>query len=1363
MEQEIPLYKVVLWSMPFIVLLLGLNGLNLKRKYRGRQVIAPIIAVLFCFLVMAMLTEIEHTLSEKIIGLGWLVSFFDDLPSNASMIYILNFTIVLIYVVVKVVVMLGAYWFWKSDEWMQKTSLCYEPVQAVVVPHESDENGKTTDTGEGAKFGMKPIWCLKERCKLYQRYMNGAYIACSILSIFVFILSQWKTSWEAFQAPFYPVFAIIMLGEIRAYLNGPDHSEKRDCVETQENQSNKIADFDFLRQELRTLFGDRCLYDYYVPCALSHFEEQTQAGESKTACEAIAEAYFSHISSALNQNYVNSAVKLISGHSVLISNPFYRDLTPYLMLPILRTVLNFRRCLVIVSRDSSTKDVKTWLNSGIKAQCGTTKLWRAEVLTTSNMDVEIGILRGHDLYNDALLDAHDTFLQEVGFIILLEPSHILATGQLGLSLLVSRCEASGKRIVYCAIDRNCDGLVDALSHAFKTNITEVTATITSDCCCSGMYWEADGTYLHHRLPDLRDIAHYLGMGIELNLVAMKHKSEHHLDTARWISSEKFPVVDMKWIAGQYYKKLCRYIGLPESQAAFEASFSFESNLWSDLKKDGAWLTIEDEFYNLFEMTRVFSSRAFQRIFINIISEQYFLRDYMVDNFALFSTDSKAIPTIVPEYARTARNTILKLLFLMSNKALGEKFICQEFEFCNVYFEQRQDNDGVIKKLQDLIQFHCGLNVELEKGYLKDQSVLSENESECYYRYTKTPEIQAYFSQLKTAYFCTEDERGENHYIAARLYGHVYQSYLPGQFVTFEGKYYQVQRITQSHGVILRRAADHIHHRIYYRQMRHVHFEGMCDENIISVAGLEHSFGLAKFEIRTNGYLEMAAYHDMRTAKEVIISDIPNRRYMHKMTLRIKLPRASEKVRYTICLLLNEIFRTTYPDAKQYIFATLPLKELHPKQTRHVIYDMDGVEDEACIYIFEDSEIDLGLVLSIERHLKRYFEIICDVLLWHKEKMIEMPSLIQMRSAMQSGDDDDVEWQTKVSKMENKLQPKGHHLNLWMRFMAWLKCSLKMPKIVANPLDNVVVAENCISESDDEVVGRMDVLVEKTRYQKHCFLLFGFDQLDDAIDIDETITYLSRYGFQHNPLQQVRRNLDLIKLYGKNYDVRKPNTTYCAFCGNILEDEELLLFSNQRVICHACAHSLVDVDKTMTVLLETRHALEQSFGIKIGMSICLRYASLSDIRSYWCACEGDGAPFDKDAVRFGFVIRYAGYGCIETVAENEVYRIYVEPEMPILCLVLTFVHVLVDAWAHSQANVRDHLVSNKQFMNGLKRWTEIQTMIQMGEVKYARRLEIATRSSDDVISRDAVTFFKRYPLDYLGLWRVSPFAAFEASG
>ena len=249
-------------------------------------------------------------------------------------------------------------------------------------------------------------------------------------------------------------------------------------------------------------------------------------------------------------------------------------------------------------------------------------------------------------------------------------------------------------VVYAACDRNCDGLVDALSHVLKTTITEVTATLKSAATTSIMCWNAEGDYMHHRI--FSNVSRYLGMGTEINAVALKYQ----IANTKWISSEKFPVMDMKWIAGQYYKKICNYTDLPVSQESFNRAFHVESNLWNTQREENSFLVVEDEFQNLFELTRLFATRGTQQGFINVISENYLLRDYMLGNAQTFISDPKAIPTIVADYARTERNTILKLIMRMAEEQVCEDEIVDALMVSGIKFEDPQ------AALKNLIYKHC---------------------------------------------------------------------------------------------------------------------------------------------------------------------------------------------------------------------------------------------------------------------------------------------------------------------------------------------------------------------------------------------------------------------------------------------------------------------------------------------------------------------------------------------------------------------------------------------------------------------------------------------------------------------------------
>ena len=61
-----------------------------------------------------------------------------------------------------------------------------------------------------------------------------------------------------------------------------------------------------------------------------------------------------------------------------------------------------------------------------------------------------------------------------------------------------------------------------------------------------------------------------------------------------------------------------------------------------------------------------------------------------------------------------------------------------------------------------------------------------------------------------------EDATEKGVLGARLYGHVHQDFLPGMFLTLNGKYYEVLAVSKERGVEVRRSFDHLTGRKYYR-------------------------------------------------------------------------------------------------------------------------------------------------------------------------------------------------------------------------------------------------------------------------------------------------------------------------------------------------------------------------------------------------------------------------------------------------------------------------------------------------------------------------------------------------------------------
>lgn len=991
MSTLIGIFKFIVAGLPFAGLLLLVRAVNLKKANRGRQFALPGVALLYSLVFTYLLFRLGGDpfgiqdkvalLLERIPALAGVAQAVMDFVSK-YLLFITNALVVLVFLVVKAICLPIAGAIWKSRPGlMQATSTWF---------YEYDEEYQR--------------WFLQERWKDFRGLMKAFWLAATLAAMVLMALSQQFPHWGAFAASPYPCFAALMLGEIVSLLEGYTRSEYEQDILGEDARSRRVVNLSKLRDLLRQLFGDRLLLEGTELESLGRegvtdLLEDLELEESPQA--RITAEYFQILKEGgtrLDVDDIISARALLEGESVLFCNPFYRDLTPYFLLPMSDTLMHRRKCLVIAGRKSTEPQIRDWMEQSLREYLKMGGLWRVGAVGDEDQDCEIGILSFSQLYDLEMLSARRDFFGQVGFVLMLEPSLILATGQVGLSLVVNYCDEGEHAPTYCMCDRNCDGLVDTLSHMIKQSITIVSATETPTCLHSEMCWSADGSYLHQRI--MPDISRYLGVGTELAVASVKDQAPRVV----WRSEKKFPVVDMKWIAGQYYQSICQYANLPMNQESVYEAIGFEADLWGTPKERETCLIVEDEFCNLLEMARLFLTRAEEEAFVNVISEDYLLRGYMQDNWRIFAADRKAIPTIVPDYARTERNATMRLMMmLVMGEAISEAAAEKELRLVGI------KSDHICDTLNELI---CKYTLETRPvvvPVVRDTVTGFELESgtETMLRIRDKAEFLDHAGlSFRTAYYITEDDKENSSYMDAKLFGHIYQAVLPGQFFTYDGKYYEVRSVTPEKGVLVRRAADHIVGRRYYRQKRSYHLESRDEESGRSrhINGLEVTICGYEISVETNGYLELDESNDLRRAREVRIADNQRqgnehfeyvRNYRHKNVLRLRLPETTEEVRYTICLLLMEVFRTVYADAWPYLAAVTAQTGKTRDALRGVLYTLDGsgspeqgnaLVEEDCIYIIEDSDVDMGLLESVDRNLNRLLAIVTDFLDWHQEKM-----------------------------------------------------------------------------------------------------------------------------------------------------------------------------------------------------------------------------------------------------------------------------------------------------------------------------------------------------------------------------------------
>jgi hypothetical protein len=421
----------------------------------------------------------------------------------------------------------------------------------------------------------------------------------------------------------------------------------------------------------------------------------------------------------------------------------------------------------------------------------------------------------------------------------------------------------------------------------------------------------------------------------------------------------------------------------------------------------------------------------------------------------------------------------------------------------------------------------------------------------------------------------------------------------------------------------------------------------------------------------------------------------------------------------------------------------------------LLYTVDGQLEDDCIYIIEDSMIDLGLVVSIERNLKRYFEMIADYIDWHQMKMKEVPQR----------EEENQDFEPDFSDAPHPVKKKS----LWRRCIDWIKHVLHIGKkkddIEENDAENNIETpvedhsqENIESDTDINNDDNLDIEMEpeevieqtheETYYQKNYFLKFGFDSLKESIDLQGVYDYLSEYGFDHNSLTSVRQSANLEKDSENNYDPHKFGVHLCDFCGRELAGQYDVL-KDGRERCNRCSQSALTSDEEFRNLYKSvLRNMEIYYGIKINVAIKVRMTDAKKIAKH-CNIEFVATP--------GYDGRVLGFAQKDKTG----YTIYLENGSPRLAAIATLAHELTHIWQYLNWDQKE--IAKKygkqnvlEVYEGMAKWAEIQYLMLMNEVAYGKREEIATRQRNDEYGHGFKIYAEKYPISYETQVKHSPF-------
>lgn len=1369
--------------IPIVIATLGsfmLCSINLKKDIRYKQGMIPIIMLVYSIvaivLVLAGAEKISELIKEAESGSG----------NQYLSIFLLNSVVLIVAILIKVVVIV-----------IMKNSKNMESWSWVSNFYEYDADYRA--------YFLSPKW-IDVRTIFYASMIIYTVITGIFLGL-TWIYGEKSGIWLYF----FPVILQLVVVEIYNFLNGYAKTEFSHSVSGEESKAQHVSMYFHIKNIYRAIFGPEILFekagiDYVDQAGIQDFLIKLKNSEDDV--EHITAEFFSLSEGELSYDtdYIQATLKLMKHENVIFFNPFYRDLSQYMVLPLINTLLANEKCLVIVGRNSAKEDVRKWLQEMIHDYCKVDYIWRVDTLNDQMSDnCEVGILGFHELYDLRTINKNKRFFNETGFVFILEPSLVINTGQIGFSILAEHMRRQGISPVYCIIDRIVDGLVDTMSHLLHEEIKEVIAPPVPRLWHTSMAWNVDGDYMRQKL--FHKQTRYLGNGMELAAVAVKNQ----IPEVSWISESKAPMLDLKWIVGQYYTTFCKFMNLPMQQQSIYEKIKFSSNIWKLKREKEQFIIVDDEFCNIFSMMRTFMSRGEEQVFINILAENYLLRDYMRCNNEMFESNPNAVPSIVPDYAKTERNTILKLLFIMAYRPMKEKEIRKELDFAGC------KSEDVYHALTALVKKYTYADEKVFAIHTRNVTgQLNSVESEFEYSISIGTFHKYLARSLSNAYYIVENENKGIEYIDAKLFGHVVQTILPGQFVVYEGKYYLVKSISVDNGVLLRRASNLYDSRKYYRQIRKYCMDRLKEIKLVSarkIMDVEIKIVCMDFYVDTTGYLEMNSNNDLRNARIVELNTETTdcnlqRRYKSKNVLQIYLPDTDNKMRFTICLLLSEMFRTIFPSTWQYLAAVSVRPDDIDGMLNYTVYELDGNAEDEYIYILEDSDVDLGLLESIDKNFMRLMELLADFIVWHFEKMREIPSKDPIPQSIVMPPDEEIEkdekgiaeYLKKLKKVfskkekkvsieeETKIKPKDEkpeeqsdikeevaEEGYSFEDEETLEGELKEPEEAEVEVAKVSqsiskhqdenhsyeedeVEENAEEDPDIVTVDEIDIFDmdnssydeneeyfneifdsmglnrKDTKYQKECYLKYGFDDIDQRIKLVEVAKYLNTRGWMDNALTKARKRNSL-----DDIDMHMRAINYCDFCGRPLSGVSYDVLSDGRTRCNDCsATAITTIEEFEKIFYHSLSTMEMFFNIDYKEAINVQTADADVI------AKGTGAVFTPSTKLSSRVLGYA--------QQNKGgYRLLVENGSPRLATINTMIHEMTHIWQYihwDDKKIVSLYGNNKNRLivyEGMAMWTAIQYLYLIGETSYARMQEQITLGREDEYGIGFKLYCRKYPL------------------
>ncbi|MFS0777189.1 hypothetical protein ABC255_14470 [Neobacillus sp. 3P2-tot-E-2] len=942
----------------------------------------------------------------------------ERMPSLLSNIQLLiNITILFSVLTVK--------WCWKFAGSLPSKNLgnnrIFKPfvkivnkASSILYPKELVEKSKTKLSEKGTVslvyFKSRGRIYLKKEWTYLSAFFKIAAIFPLLILVLIIIANVYELSINQY-LPAYPIISFILLMEIAWFLNGEKVPYSEGFITGSDAVSRRLTTYEELFNQYKELWEDRLLAsgivrkDEHFHHRKDHFSYVNISPELEhqliidSICEELKKKNI-----IIDESYTTMMSEIIQEHDVVIEDVNYNDFSSYFFPALYHLLAKNKKILIIAHSQGAAEDAVEWVSKGIKEVSGVDQIWKVSTFLDAleqNMNSDVLIVSPDTLKEKRFLH----YLRQLEKTKLLEGillfhaekliptySTIIHTFNLNVRELI------GKKPQYIILTEWYEGLEHTVRSLLQCEPRDIVSSSNTSQNLHYMVWKNEGE-IWFQQKILPKISHrQVEAEVVLSILALKANIEpvHFINQCNTNVKESIhEMIDMKkalFDLGFDLETLDHMVKMIQVQ---------DSNLTIPVD-DFTLLLIRDDHYNLVRRLNLWKGTGKVASFVHIVSPPYLLRDYLADQLDFYMSTNRTIAPLAPRLSQSLWSIAYTLL-----ERLVNFYIMKEEVESYLTRAKISSYRSVVEGVHELFSNAFGPKLAYRFTIESEELVTFDRSKKDFVKKTRYRIPYSAKEKILPKGFHFFQIKHNDKCLSEILEGHLYQQYLPGQYHSFNGEQYKIQKVDVERGIV-EVTFEHIFEQKYYRPITEFKISKMAEQrnfkrNTILLEQFEVCLGAvqADISVKTSGYVEMSEMLNLKSMKlhsyhqdEEITRNYENG---HLLCFEIhskegKFENAAN-IKFTLSLLLNELFVSLFPDTHHFVKVCARLGELFfdqsDSQSNNLkwitpsihVDDVAEEEGQITLFIIEDSPMHLGMLEAISHNWEKIFDMLNDYLFW----------------------------------------------------------------------------------------------------------------------------------------------------------------------------------------------------------------------------------------------------------------------------------------------------------------------------------------------------------------------------------------------